>query len=63
MDGSYCIVRFLRTCTEHANAQQHALEKEFRIDILLVRVQFIVVMMKWAGLVPRELEFPFPART
>ena len=33
---------------------------EFFIDNLLVRIHFIVVMIRWTGLAPRELEFPFP---
>jgi len=34
-------------------------EKEFFIDNLLVRIQFIVVMIRWTGLAPWEFEFPF----
>ena len=29
-------------------------------DNLLVRIHFIIVMIRWTGLAPRELEFPFP---
>ena len=35
-------------------------EREFFIDNLLVRIHFIIAMVKWTGLAPRELEFPFP---
>ena len=35
-------------------------EREFFIDNLLVRIHYIIVMMKWTGLAPREFEFPFP---
>jgi len=30
------------------------------IDNLLVRIHFIIVMIRWAGLAPWEFEFPFP---
>jgi len=35
-------------------------EREFVIDNLLVRIHFIIVMIRWTGLAPREVEFPFP---
>ena len=35
-------------------------EREFVIDNLLVRVNFIIVMIRWTGLAPWEFEFPFP---
>jgi len=35
-------------------------EREFFIDNLLVRVQFIIVMIRWTGLAPWEFEFSFP---
>jgi len=35
-------------------------EREFFIDNLLVRIHFIIVMIRWTGLAPREIEFPFP---
>ena len=34
--------------------------REFFIDNLLVRVHFIIVMIRWTGLAPWEFEFPFP---
>jgi len=34
-------------------------EREFFIDNLLVRVHFIIVMIRWTGLAPWEFEFPF----
>ena len=37
-----------------------ALEREFFIDNLLVRIHFIIVMIRWSGLAPWEFEFPFP---
>ena len=35
-------------------------EREFVIDDLLVRIHFIIVMIRWTGLAPWEFEFPFP---
>ena len=35
-------------------------EREFVIDNLLVRIHFIIVMIRWTGLAPWEFEFPFP---
>ena len=35
-------------------------EREFVIDNLLVRIHFIITMIRWTGLAPREFEFPFP---
>jgi len=32
----------------------------FFIDNLLVRIHFIIVMIRWTGLAPWEFEFPFP---
>ena len=36
----------------------HRCEREFFIDNLLVRIHFIIVMIRWTGLAPWELEFP-----
>ena len=35
-------------------------EREFFIDNLLVRIHFIIVMIRWIGLAPWEFELPFP---
>ena len=35
-------------------------EREFLIDNLLVRIYFIIVMIRWTGLAPWESGFPFP---
>jgi len=35
-------------------------EREFFIDNLLVRIHFIIVMIRWTGLAPWEFGFPFP---
>ena len=39
---------------------ERALEREFFIDNLLVRIHFIIVMIWWTGLAPWEFESPFP---
>ena len=41
-------------------AREREREREFFIDNLLVRVHFIIVMMRWTGLAPWEFDFPFP---
>ena len=38
----------------------HTAEREFSIDNLLVRIHFIIVMIRWTGLAPWEFEFLFP---
>jgi len=35
-------------------------EREFFIDNLLVRIHFIIEMIRWTGIAPWEFEFPFP---
>jgi len=35
-------------------------ERDFFVDNLLVRIHFIIVMIRWSGLAPWEFEFPFP---
>ena len=35
-------------------------EREFFIDNQLVRIHFIILMIRWTGLAPWEYEFPFP---
>ena len=35
-------------------------EREFFTDNLLVRIDFIIVMIGWTGLAPWEYDFPFP---
>ena len=37
-----------------------AAEREFFIDNLLVRIHFIIVMIRCTGLAPWEFESPFP---
>ena len=41
-------------------AQVRAIEREFFIDYLLVRILLIIVMIRWTGLAPWEFEFLFP---
>jgi len=35
-------------------------EREFFIDNLLVRIHYVIVMIRWTGLAPWEFEFTFP---
>ena len=35
-------------------------EREFFIDNLLIRIHFIIVMIRWTGLAPWDFGFPFP---
>ena len=35
-------------------------EREFFIDNLLVRIHFIIMIVRWTGLTPWEFEFHFP---
>jgi len=35
-------------------------QRELFIDNLLVRIHFIIVMIRWTGLAPCEFECPFP---
>jgi len=37
-----------------------SLSREFFIDNLLVGIHLIIVMIRWTGLAPWELKFPFP---
>jgi hypothetical protein len=39
---------------------EERVEREFVTDNLLVRTRFIIVMIRWTSLAPREFEFPFP---
>ena len=50
-------------CTVLASIQllyAPAEEREFFIDSRLVRIHFVIVMIRWTGLAPWEFEFPFP---
>ena len=39
--------------------ERNPAERAFVIDNLLVRIHFIIVMIRWTGLAPWEFEFPF----
>ena len=41
------------------NSGGRAVEKEFFVDNLLVRIHSIIVMIRWTGLAPKEIKFPF----
>ena len=54
---------FYEPCLRSCSPRQRLLlprEREFFIDNKLVRIHFIIVMIRWTGLAPREFEFPFP---
>ena len=36
------------------------LEREFFVENLMVRIHFIIEMIRWTSLTPRESEFPVP---
>jgi len=42
------------------NPKPRILKRDFFIDHLLVRIRFIIVMLRRTGLAPWEFEFPFP---
>ena len=50
---------YFNCCT--AALDTPAQEREFFFDNLLVRIHFIIVMIRWTGLAPWEFEFPFPS--
>jgi len=50
--GSYCQRR------NHLAYHHLHPERDSFIDNLLVRIHFIIVMIRWTGLAPRESEFP-----
>ena len=43
----------------HRQRHRGRLEREFVIDNLLVRIYFIIMMIRWTGLAPWEFEFSF----
>ena len=45
---------------EWARMDQVSIYRESFIDNLLVRIHFIIVMIRWTGLAPWEFESPFP---
>ena len=47
-------------CPKQVHAKPGDAEIEFFVDNLLVRIHFIIVIIRWTGLAPREFEFPFP---
>ena len=42
--------------------EREVVERHFFIDNLLVQIHFIIEIIWWTGLAPREYEFPFPGR-
>ena len=41
-------------------ALEVSLKTELFVDNLLVRIHFIIVMIRWTDLAPWEFEYPFP---
>ena len=52
-------VTFATIVTFHCEVKSSS-ERGFFIDNLLVRVHFIIEMIRWNGLAPWEFEVPFP---
>jgi len=51
--------RFVPTASSSMQGRKR--KRELCIDNLLVRIHFIIVMIRWTGLAPWEFEFPFPS--
>ncbi len=45
--------------TQEEEESDEVLEREFFIDNLLVRIHFIIVMIRWTGLASWEFEYFF----
>jgi len=45
---------------EHVGVHVNLEQREFFIENLLIRIHFIIEMIRWTGLAPWEFEFPFP---
>ena len=45
-------LKYETTSVRESGAGGASLEREFFIDILLVRIHFIIVMIRWTGLAP-----------
>ena len=50
----------VRACCRALRRSELGIEREFFIDNLLVRIHFIIVMIRWTGLASWAFEFPFP---
>ena len=50
----------MNACSECGGTGRIQVERDFFIDNLLVRIHFIIVVIRWTGLAPWEFEFPFP---
>ena len=49
-----CVMNRISRCVSCSGPK-----REFVIDNLLVRIHFIIVIIRWTGLAPGEFEFPF----
>ena len=50
----------LQRRNSHHGTSNRFIKRESALLTLLVRIHFIIVMIRWTGLAPREFEFPFP---
>jgi len=55
-----CILAGKSPRGDHKHAVPTLPGREFFIDNRLVRIHFIIVMIRWTGLAPWVFEFPFP---
>jgi len=55
-----CVPYSLDSGPQSPDPEAGAVEREFFIDNLLVRIHCIIVMIRWTGLAPWGFEFPFP---
>ena len=60
MPFQFLVRRPLRSKSGDVKVFHQLNRREFFIDNLLVQIHFIIVMIRWTGLAPWELEFPFP---
>ena len=54
-----CVDQQLTVSSQPSRPASAWLERYFFIDNLLVRVHFVIEMIRWTGLVPWEFEFSF----
>ena len=50
----------VQTLSRLLGAHQQLPERDFCIDNQLVQIHLIIEMIRWTGLAPWEIEFPFP---